>query len=264
MAGGFDAHGHVLLCYLFRWVWIGEKREDKDDKREDATKRHNHSPHHRPQARTKQPVRGIFGSLECIDDAAVLVVVTRRVVTLLLSYTLHLRLPDGRPVLFCVLVLVGACQCGTVWGGLRITHDYAPAFLLGVLRSGTLLVDLMGTIDDHGDGEERHRPIGICRYTHVPRSLRPVAELPLQTCVSEWGLISTAGSCESASENSQPGQEQLASNGARQGPISCPPLPSSCERGGEEQKPSAAALQRMVGRFISALTGPSYWHGAGV
>ena len=75
-------------------VWIREKREDKGAlamrpsqkarpfsflnyyyKREDATKRHNHSPHHRPQARTK-PVRDIFGSLECIDDAAVLVVVT--------------------------------------------------------------------------------------------------------------------------------------------------------------------------------------------
>ena len=75
LAGGFDAHGRMLLFYLFRWVWIGEKREDKDEKREDATKRHNHSPHHRPQARTK-PVREIFGSLECIDDAAVLVVVT--------------------------------------------------------------------------------------------------------------------------------------------------------------------------------------------
>ena len=39
-------------------------------------------------------------------------------------YTLHLRLPDGRPVLFWVLVLVGACQSGTVWAGLCLIHHH--------------------------------------------------------------------------------------------------------------------------------------------
>ena len=38
--------------------------------------------------------------------------------------TLHLRLPDGRPILFWVLVLVGACQSGTVWAGLCLTHHH--------------------------------------------------------------------------------------------------------------------------------------------
>ena len=38
--------------------------------------------------------------------------------------TLHLRLPDGRPVLFWVLVLVGACQSGTVWAGLCPIHHH--------------------------------------------------------------------------------------------------------------------------------------------
>ena len=39
-------------------------------------------------------------------------------------YTLHLRLPDGRPILFWVLVLVGACQSGTVWAGLCLIHHH--------------------------------------------------------------------------------------------------------------------------------------------
>jgi len=34
------------------------------------------------------------------------------------GHTLHLRLPDGRPIFFWVLVLVGACQSGTVRAGL--------------------------------------------------------------------------------------------------------------------------------------------------
>ena len=38
--------------------------------------------------------------------------------------TLHLRLPDGRPILFWVLVLVGACQSGTVWAGLCLIHHH--------------------------------------------------------------------------------------------------------------------------------------------
>ena len=40
------------------------------------------------------------------------------------SDTLHLRLPDGRPILFWVLVLVGACQSGTVWAGLCLIHHH--------------------------------------------------------------------------------------------------------------------------------------------
>ena len=86
--------------------------------------------------------------------------------------------------------------------------------------------------------------------------------LPSPTCANDWGPLSMTGSCESTYENSQPSQEQLASNGARQGPISYPPLPSSCEQ--KITEPSAAALQRMAGWCISALAGPSYWHGAGV
>ena len=39
-------------------------------------------------------------------------------------YTLHLRLPDGRLILFWVLVLVGACQSGTVWAGLCLIHHH--------------------------------------------------------------------------------------------------------------------------------------------
>ena len=31
-----------------------------------------------------------------------------------------------------------------------------------------------------------------------------------------------------------------------------------------DSQPRRMALQRMAGRFISALAGPSYWHGAGV
>ena len=38
--------------------------------------------------------------------------------------TFHLRLPDGRPILLCVLVLVGACQSGTVWAGLCLIHHH--------------------------------------------------------------------------------------------------------------------------------------------
>ena len=40
------------------------------------------------------------------------------------SDTIHLRLPDGRPFLFWVLVLVGACQSGTVWAGLCLIHHH--------------------------------------------------------------------------------------------------------------------------------------------
>ena len=39
-------------------------------------------------------------------------------------HALHLRPPDGRPVLFWVLVLVGACQSGTVWAGLCLIHHH--------------------------------------------------------------------------------------------------------------------------------------------
>ena len=40
------------------------------------------------------------------------------------QYTLHLRIPDGRPIRFRVLVLVGACRSGTVWAGLCSTHHH--------------------------------------------------------------------------------------------------------------------------------------------
>ena len=43
--------------------------------------------------------------------------------------TLHLRLPGGRPVLFWVLVLVGACQSGTVWAGLCLIHHHHTALM---------------------------------------------------------------------------------------------------------------------------------------
>ena len=76
---------------------------------------------------------------------------------------------------------------------------------------------------------------------------RLATERSRRTCASEWGPPSTAGSCESANENSQPSQEQLASNGARQGPISNLPPPPLLVRTEKEQKPSAAALQRMAG-----------------
>ena len=36
----------------------------------------------------------------------------------------QLRLPDGRPILLWVLVLVGACQSGTVWAGLCLIHHH--------------------------------------------------------------------------------------------------------------------------------------------
>ena len=39
-------------------------------------------------------------------------------------YTLHLRLSDGRPILFWVLVLVGAFKSGTVWAGLGLIHHH--------------------------------------------------------------------------------------------------------------------------------------------
>ena len=45
-------------------------------------------------------------------------------------YTLHLRLPDGRPILFWVLVLVGACQSGTVWAGLCLIHHHHGQWFL--------------------------------------------------------------------------------------------------------------------------------------
>ena len=49
---------------------------------------------------------------------------------------LYLRLPDGRPILFWVLVLVGACKSGTVWAGsCLIHHDHA--FILLVLHIKT-------------------------------------------------------------------------------------------------------------------------------
>ena len=63
--------------------------------------------------------------------------------------TLHLRLPDGRPILFWVLVLVGACLSGTVWAGLRLIHHhhatnhvpcclaYVDFFLCNVDATGT-------------------------------------------------------------------------------------------------------------------------------
>ena len=38
--------------------------------------------------------------------------------------TLHLRLPDGRPVFFWVFVLEGACQSGTVWAALCLIHHH--------------------------------------------------------------------------------------------------------------------------------------------
>ena len=47
--------------------------------------------------------------------------------------TLHLRLPDGRPILFWVLVLVGACQSGTAWAGLCLIHHHHR--LSSVVRS---------------------------------------------------------------------------------------------------------------------------------
>ena len=56
-------------------------------------------------------------------------------------------------------------------------------------------------------------------------------------------------------------QEQLASNGARHGPIPPPPPPLLSKT----KAPSAVAFQIMAGRFISALAaGPSCWHGAEV
>ena len=39
-------------------------------------------------------------------------------------YILHLRFPDGRPILFWGLVLVGACQSGTVLAGLCLIHHH--------------------------------------------------------------------------------------------------------------------------------------------
>ena len=50
-------------------------------------------------------------------------------------YTLRLRLPDGRPILFWVLVLVGACQSGTVWAGLCLIHHHQ-----GTARAGGSIV----------------------------------------------------------------------------------------------------------------------------
>ena len=40
------------------------------------------------------------------------------------GHTLHLRLHDGRPIFFWVLVLVGAYQPGTVLAGLRLAHHH--------------------------------------------------------------------------------------------------------------------------------------------
>ena len=54
--------------------------------------------------------------------------VTRNPGFRLFHNTLHLRLPDGRPIIFWVLVLVGACQSGTVWAGLCLTHHHHFGF----------------------------------------------------------------------------------------------------------------------------------------
>ena len=60
---------------------------------------------------------------------------------------------------------------------------------------------------------------------------RPVTVLQSPTSANAWGPLSATGSYASTCENSQPSQEQLASNGARQGPISfpSPPLPFRTE-----------------------------------
>ena len=50
--------------------------------------------------------------------------------------TLHLRLPDGRPIRFWVLVLVGACQSGTVLAGLCLTHHQHHKFIGLLFRYG--------------------------------------------------------------------------------------------------------------------------------
>ena len=48
-----------------------------------------------------------------------------------------IQLPDGRPILFWVLVLVGACQSGTVRAGLCLIHHHHHGFLgqLIIIRS---------------------------------------------------------------------------------------------------------------------------------